>query len=115
MNPLPNFEYAHILLEKFTQYALNEDKEPDKAIAFRIALGYTQDSADRLIANIRHNLPLYEAKVNGDNGFGMRYEVVMNIHGLNGKNANIVTAWIIKHGTTYPRLTSAYVTNKKLR
>jgi len=115
MNLLPKHEDAIIPLEKFTQYALDEDKSPDKAIAFRNALGYIPCNADSLIASIRHNLPYCEAKPNGNNGFGMRYEVVMNLQGPNGKNANVVNAWIIENGAICPRLTSAYVTNKKSR
>jgi len=115
VNLIPNHDKVFIPREKFTEYALNEDKSPDKAIAFRDALGYTNNNASRLIENIRTNISDYESVFKGNNGFGDTYECVMNLWGPNGKNANVVTSWIIKDGTDIPRLTSAYVTKKKPR
>ena len=43
---------AHIPTAKFTQYALNHDKSPDKATAFKNALGYDLDNVGKLIAKI---------------------------------------------------------------
>ena len=48
----------------------------------------------------------------GDGGYGMRYEYVVNIEGVNGKNANVLTAWI-QDGDN-KRLVSVYVTDKKV-
>ena len=115
MNLLPNYEDAVIPIEKFTQYALNDDSDPDKAIAFRNALGYTPDNVNWLIANIRRNLPCFESTPKGDNGFGMRYECIMSLTGSNGRSANVVTGWIVENGTDFPRLTTAYVTDKNPR
>jgi len=115
MDILPKYEDAVIPQEKFTKYALDSDKDPDKATAFRMALGYTQENSDLLIENIRHNIPNFESVFKGNNGFGDTYECVMNLKGENGKTANVVTSWIIENGDNFPRLTSAYVTNKKMR
>lgn len=106
---LPRHEEAVIPMAKLTQYALNPDKSPDKAIAFEKALGYTMDNADELIAQIRKNLPKYNAVEKGDKGWGKRYEVVMNIIGPNGKNAKVLTAWIVDKKTNELRMTSVYI------
>jgi hypothetical protein len=111
---LPNAEKAVIPIEKFTQYALDPIKEPNKAIAFERALGYNKNDAKELIANIRENLPLFQAVEKGDKGFGMQYEVVLNLLGTNNKRANVLTGWIIDNQTKETRLTSAYVTKKKV-
>ena len=42
----------------------------------------------------------------------MRYEYVMKLKGANGKEANVMTAWIDDNGEK--RLTSVYVTKKKV-
>ncbi len=44
--------------------------------------------------------------------YGERYEQILKIKGLNGKVANVLTAWI-KEGTSQKRLTSVYVGKEK--
>lgn len=106
---LPKYQEVVIPKEKFTQYALNPDKDPNKAKAFQLALGYTLENADELIKQIYDKLPEYEAKEKPDNGWGKRYEVKMDLTGPNGKTAKVLTAWIEDKDTGEMRLTSAYV------
>lgn len=106
---LPRYKDAVIPKAKFTQYALNHDKDPDKARAFEKALGYTRDNADELISQIYSKIPEYDAKEKPDNGWGKRYEVIMDIAGPNGKTAKVLTAWIDDKNTGEMRLASVYV------
>lgn len=106
---LPRYKEAVIPKAKFTQYALNPDKDPDKAKAFEKALGYTVDNADELISQIYDKISKYNAKEKPDNGWGKRYEVIMDIVGPNGKTAKVLTAWIDDKNTGEIRLTSVYV------
>lgn len=106
---LPRYQEAVIPKSKFTQYALNPDKDPDKARAFKSALGYTLDNADDLIKQINAKLPEYEAVSKGDRGWGMTYEVVMDITGPNGKTAKVLTAWIDDKNNGEMRLTTVHV------
>ena len=110
---LPAAEKEHIPKEKFTLYALNFEKDPNKARAFKEALGYQAENADKLIENIRSHIGEFKAVDKGNNGYGQRYEVLMTLTGENQKTANVKTAWIIDNGKKEPRLTSAYVTSKK--
>lgn len=112
---LPNYDKAVIPIEKFTQYALNPEKDKNKAEAFEKALGYNLNNAEELIRNIRNNLNKYNAVEKDDKGFGKRYEVLMTLIGENKKIANVKTAWIIDNKTEETRLTSAYVTSKEWR
>lgn len=112
---LPNYDKAVIPIEKFTQYALNPEKDKNKAEAFEKALGYNLNNAEELIKNIRSNLNKYNAVEKDDKGFGKRYEVLMTLIGENKKIANVKTAWIIDNKTEETRLTSAYVTSKEWR
>lgn len=106
---LPRYDEAVIPEEKFTKYALDYNKDADKARAFKAALGYDQSNYKELIDNIRRNLSLFDAKKKGDNGYGMRYEVIMELKGANGKKAKVLTAWIDDEKTGEMRMVSAYI------
>lgn len=101
--------------EKFEQYALNPQKSPDKAKAFEMALGYTLADAEELSKKIRDNFDEKKLVEKGDSGYGMRYEYIMDIEGKNGKHANVLTAWIRDKETGKIRMTSAYITKKKVK
>ena len=45
----------------------------------------------------------------GDVGFGMRYEVIMNLTGPNGRSANVLTGWIDDNNNGEMRLTTAHI------
>lgn len=98
---------------KFTEYALDPERCPDKARAFKEALGYTKDNYKELIDDIERHLDENKLVEKTDDGFGMRYEQIMRLKGPNGKEANIITAWIRDEDDV--RLTSAYVTEKRER
>jgi hypothetical protein len=102
-----------IPMEKFTEYALNPLKAPDKAIAFSSALGYNIHNANDLVVNIRQNLNAFPAISKGDKGYGQLYEVRMKLTGPNGKRATVITAWIDDANTKEMRLVSAYVDKVK--
>lgn len=104
--------FAKIPEEKFTKYALDPVKQPDKAKAFKESLGYTLENYQELIDNINANFNEKAMKIKGENQYGTLYEYVMKLKGANGKEANVCTGWIVKNGESEPQLTSAYVTKK---
>ena len=97
---------------KLSGYALNPNVDRNKAAAFKDALGYTAEHADLLKQNIMDHLDESRFVEKGDKGFGMRYEFIMELTGLNGKKANVLTAWL--QDGDQKRLTSVYVTSKKV-
>lgn len=111
---LPRHETAILPEAKFNRYALDPQKAPDKARAFKEALGYDLSNYASLIQDIKEHLPEYAATKKENLGFGDRYEVVMELTGPNGKTANVLTAWIDDMETGEMRLTSVYV-DKKVR
>lgn len=113
MNLLPNYENAVIPEEKLINYALDESKNFDKAIAFKKALGYDNSNYQELIRAIKNNINKFPTKKMPDLGYGVRYQVILKLTGPNGKNANVLTAWIIDAVTQKTRLTSIYVVDKK--
>jgi hypothetical protein len=74
------------------------------ASALRIAAADWRDLHDQILA------ALPEAEVRGTRitPFGVGYEVVVMIDGLNGATQPVVTTWIIA-GDRPPRLTSTWV------
>jgi SPP1 gp7 family putative phage head morphogenesis protein len=106
---LPRYQEAVIPEAKLQQYVLNSDRDPNKARVFKTALGYTMSNAAELIQQIRDKLPDYEATEKGDRGWGMTYEVIMDITGPNGKTAKVLTAWIDDKDNGEMRLTTVHV------
>ena len=109
MNLLPNIDKIKIPAEKFTRYVLNYEKDYDKALAFELALGYNMSNYKLLIDNIHKSVSQYSATPKGDAGFGMKYEVIMQMAGPNGKTAKVLTAWIDDVKLNEMRLTNAYI------
>jgi hypothetical protein len=101
-----------IPVKKLTGYALDPKKAPDKAKAFKLALGYDQSNADELLQNIVDHVDESKFVEKGNVGYGMLYQSVIRLTGPNGKQANVLTAWIDENGKK--RLTSVYVTDKKV-
>ena len=62
--------------------------------------------------NIKAHIDESKFVEKGDNGYGMRYEYIMELTGANGKKANVLTAWI-KNGEE-KHLTSVYVTRRSV-
>ena len=104
--------FAKMSEGKFVDYALNPEKEPNKAKAFKDALGYDLDNYSELIENINAHLDESKFVEKGDSGHGMRYEYIMELAGANGKKANVLTAWI--QDGEEKRMTSVYVTKRKV-
>jgi len=106
---LPNYNQAIIPIEKFTEYALNPNKDPNKADAFESALGYNLRNAAVLIENIRRNLSQFPAVAKDNKGYGMTYEIIMQLTGINGKTAKVKTGWIHDDVNDEVRLVTAFV------
>ncbi len=66
-------------------------------------------NADELMQQIREKLSEYGAEEKGDRGYGMTYEVVMDITGPNKKTAKVLTAWIDDKNNGEMRLTTVHV------
>ncbi len=111
-----NLQYfAKVPDEKLKGYALNAEHPvgKEKAVAFREALGYTQENYTELKKKILDSFNEDELVYKQDNAYGKLYEQRITITGPNGKTANVITAWIKEGDEAEPRLTSAYVDKRK--
>jgi Holliday junction resolvasome RuvABC DNA-binding subunit len=113
MELLPRYNEAVVPEDKLLKYSLALKIQPDKALVFREALGYTEDNAQLLIDNIKRNLKNFPAQSKGDKGYGETYAVLMKLTGANKKTANVMTAWLDDKKTGVMRLTSVYVKKRK--
>lgn len=92
---------------------LDQARQPDKAKALELALGYTQKNHRELMENIQRNLSHFPAVYKGTDGYGDRYEIEMMLVGANGRVARLMTGWIIDKEKRETRLTSVYINKRK--
>ncbi len=102
---------AEIPDTKLVDYVLNKNhsRGKDKAIVFERVLGYNQNNASELIAQIRQGLNLYLASERTKTQYGRVFTVRMLVRGANGSIAPVVTGWQIDTGKSTPRLVSIYI------
>lgn len=113
-----NYGNAVIPREKLERYCLDsahvstafgKSSGKDKARVFRAMLGLEKEDWELLKDRILEELPYEEATVGHEDEYGKRYNVEVTITGPNGNKALVLTAWIIRPGTDFPCLTTAYV------
>jgi hypothetical protein len=107
---LPNAHLAD-LGTKLEDYSLNSlhREGQHKARVFRSVLGLTLENADVLRAAILQAALTSEAvEARGDNGFGLGF-VLRFVLKTPTAQAQVLTAWIIRHGEDFPRLTTCYI------
>jgi hypothetical protein len=107
---LPRATDAIIPPEKLTRYALDPSHQrgQHKARVFASALGIRADDwrylRDQILEAVR-SAPVQATRITP---FGVAYEVIVEVEGLNGATARVVTTWIVR-GDEPPRLTSTWV------
>lgn len=107
---LPRVSDARIPTEKLVAYALDPSHErgQHKARVFASALGITARDWRYLHDQILAALPDGMVRGTRITPFGVAYEVVVVIDGLNGRTAPVVTTWMLEREAV-PRLTSTWV------
>lgn len=113
-NRLPNAERAFVDIAKLRDYSLNpaHEKGKHKARVFRSALGFTEADAERLRQLVIDAVLSSEAVPGAPTPYGERFIVDFQVMGLNG-SVTIQSAWIVRNGEDFPRLTSCYIVRSK--
>ena len=106
---LPSGGYAIVSNAKICDYLLS----PTHPIghfkaAFFSALGYTIDNWERLQADLLRLALSGEAFVGQANAYGQKYEVRGILTGPLGRQADLITVWIVLNGGTNPEFVTAY-------
>jgi len=107
---LPNGERAD-LGNKLEDYTLNPSHRDGrhKARVFASVLGLSLDNADALrAALLRVAVTSDQFEARGDNGFGQVYVLRFPLTTAGG-TATVMSAWIIRHGEDFPKLTTCYI------
>ena len=110
MTKLPNGNQAWIPVEKFTEYLLNPEHPTGrhKARVFKAALGLTVEDAE-FLRHAAHSAAITRDAVRQQpTEYGERYVIDFEMTTERG-TAKVRTAWIIREGEDFPRLTSCFV------
>jgi hypothetical protein len=107
---LPRATEAVVPSEKLARYALDpaHPRGQHKARVFASALGIGAADWAYLRDQILESVPTAPVKATRITPFGVAYEIVIDVEGLNGATAPVVTTWIVQGGEP-PRLTSTWV------
>jgi hypothetical protein len=111
---LPNVDRAVIDLKKLRDYSLNPNhpKGKHKARVFLAALGLKADDAERLREIVMEAILIAEARAQQPTSYGQRFVVDFPVTGFDKFVTTTVTvrsAWIVRNGEDFPRLTSCFV------
>lgn len=100
---------------KLTRYSLCMESERgrDKAIAFRDALGFTEEDAGEIMGQVYRWVGEHEPAFRESGKYGDSYTTDMVMAGKNGKTARVVVGWMKDHGKDKMRLTTIYVARRK--
>jgi hypothetical protein len=107
---LPNADRAVIDMRKLEEYCLSPTHPVGrhKAIVFEAALGLTVTDAAALRDMILQAVRSAEAVETRADQYGQRYQVDFTAT-TDAGTATIRTAWMVRTGEDYPRLTTCYV------
>ncbi len=107
---LPRALRAQIPTDKLVAYALDPTHERGrhKARVFASVLGITAADWRYLHDQILAALPDGEVRGTRITPFGIAYDVVITVDGLNGRTAPVVTTWMTEPDAA-PRLASTWV------
>lgn len=101
---------------KLTEYALNPDnpRGADKAVMFQRHLGFTKDNYQLLLQQIESKVLDSEATLQTTDVHGQRYQVDLEIEGVESGQREIVrTGWIVESKNDVARLITLYVRKRK--
>lgn len=107
---LPNAERAVVDVSKLRDYCLSAEhpRGRHKARVFEATLGYTALHAEELREVLLAAAQSDQTVVGEWDDFGQRYTVDVVVTGPAGQ-ATVRSAWIIRRGEDFPRLTSCYI------
>ncbi len=106
---VPGAELAVVDPAKVRDYLLSPEHPVGRfKAAFFGTLGYSRDDWQLLVANLRAIVASEAATPGGESAFGSKFEVRGTIVGPTGREAKVVTVWIILAGESAPRFVTAF-------
>lgn len=107
---LPNGDKAIIDDEKLLDFVLNDQHRygKDHAYLFRSLLGITAENCLVLREALRDAAVQAPATFGQPSPYGVKYEIQFPMKGPKG-TYTVLSAWIIDHGASIPRLVTVYI------
>ena len=107
---LPNAEHAFADVGKLRDYCLNPNypRGRHKARVFLAALGLTAADAEHVCAALLSAARTVDAIAGDRDAYGQRYVLDFLMTGP-ARQARVRSAWIVRVGEDFPRLSSCYV------
>lgn len=107
---LPNSERALIDPRKVIDYSLDpeHDEGRHKAHLFESLLGINRQNAEQLLHALEQAAMTGDAVMAKLDKYGQRYVIDFDFTGPGGR-ATIRSAWIVRRGEDFPRLTTCYI------
>ena len=96
-----------IARRKLTDYLLRWRPEDDKS-AFLEQAGYTLESADKLMTDIREQLLPLEAEFFQQSEYGPKYRIRGTLNGPNGRLLRVLSIWITEEATGETKFVTLY-------
>lgn len=87
-----------ILRRKVTEYLLRHRTEDDKSV-FLAQSGYTLDTPDRLLLDIREQLLPLDAELLEESEYGPKYGIRGTLTGPNGRALRVLSIWMKEDAT----------------
>lgn len=106
---LPNADLAVVDDAKVRDYLLSPTHPVGRfKSAFFVALGFTPDRWQALRDDLLELARTGEALPGQHSPFGLKFEIRATLRGPSGRQANVVTVWMVSNGQDFPHLVTAH-------
>ena len=106
---LPGVEHAVVDPAKIRDYLLSTSHQVGRFKAqFFFALGYSQERWETLAADLRRHAADGTAVEGERSTYGQKFEIRGRLVGPSGRDAEIISVWIILRGADAPRFVTAF-------
>lgn len=93
--------------KKMWGYLLTFGEEADKS-GFLALLGYTENDAERLAADIRQQLLPCDASPAGETAYGRKFVIEGRLRGPNGRSLPVKSIWMMEKATGRTKFITLY-------
>lgn len=106
---LPNADLAVVEDAKIRDYLLSPTHPVGRfKSVFFVALGFSHDQWEVLRDALLELARTADATPGQASPFGLKFEIRAILQGPTGRQANVVTAWMVSNGQDFPHFITAY-------
>ncbi len=106
---LPNVDHTVVEDAKVRDYLLSPTHPVGRfKSVFFVALGFSVDSWALLRHALLELARTHDATPGQPSPFGLKFEIRAILHGSSGRQANVVTVWMVSNGQDFPHFITAH-------